>query len=160
MVNSFSYSISGDPVLKPGNENQAEKKELDKDLSADNCILLVDDDEITFNIISIWLKKIAAVDYAPNKEMAFKLIRKKQYPLIIMDINLKKGQNGIEILKEIRKMPEYAKIPVIACTAYAMTGDEEKLIAFGFNRYISKPFEKEKIVGVTKELLKINGTKK
>lgn len=109
-------------------------------------ILLVDDEEITFNIVGIWLKNIARLEYAENASNAIAKLNKGKFDLVILDINLKRGGNGIDVLKELRKINGYAEVPVIACTAYAMQGDKENLLKEGFNYYLSKPFEKEDLM--------------
>jgi CheY-like chemotaxis protein len=57
-----------------------------------------------------------------------------------MDVALP-GMNGIEALKEIRKINSIKGIPVIAVSASAMKGDKENFIAFGFDGYIPKPID-------------------
>jgi CheY-like chemotaxis protein len=69
-----------------------------------------------------------------------------------MDIDLGMGINGIETTQRIRKIPGYEKIPIVAVTAYAMTGDKEKFLAAGCSHYIAKPFPKDKLVSLVKEI--------
>ena len=58
--------------------------------------------------------------------------------VILLDISLPE-MDGREVLKEIRRTPSLADIPVIALTAHAMVGDRERFLAAGFDEYISKP---------------------
>ena len=58
--------------------------------------------------------------------------------LILMDIHMA-NMDGITAMKKIREIPELKGTPVIAITAYAMKGDRKKIIAEGFDDYISKP---------------------
>lgn len=116
-------------------------------------ILLVDDEDITYNLLCFWLKKTIPVDYAANSTEAIEMIKSFNYPLVILDINLKRGGNGISVLKELREIPGYKDTPVIACTAYAMYGDKEKLLNEGFSYYLSKPFEKSELVPVVRRFL-------
>jgi CheY-like chemotaxis protein len=77
------------------------------------------------------------------------------YDIILLDIGLRGKLNGIDVLKEMRKLPGYDKVPMIAFTAFAMAGDKEKFLSEGFNDYISKPFTKEELFAlVEKNLLK------
>jgi Signal transduction histidine kinase len=135
-------------------ENLSEDKNVVTTETKLQKILLVDDDVITSNIVKRWMNKIAEVDYAEDSQEAFELYSKKIYPIVILDINLKLGGNGIEVLKKLRKTPGYENIPVIACTAYAMEGDKENLISEGFDYYISKPFEKRELISLISGILK------
>ena len=58
--------------------------------------------------------------------------------VILLDIQLP-GIDGIAAVAQFRSTPETANIPVIALTAYAMKGDRERLLAAGFDGYLSKP---------------------
>ena len=59
---------------------------------------------------------------------------------IVLDIQLP-DINGLEVLKRIRAHPVSKKIPIIAMTSYAMSGDREKLLAAGCTSYIEKPID-------------------
>jgi two-component system cell cycle response regulator DivK len=59
--------------------------------------------------------------------------------LILMDLDLP-VLNGYEATRRIRSNPALAKIPIIAVTSYALSGDEEKALAAGCDAYVAKPF--------------------
>ncbi|MBP9581298.1 MAG: response regulator [Ignavibacteriaceae bacterium] len=109
-------------------------------------ILVVEDDSTTRDIINLFLKKIYDVAFAADGEKALDAIIDTKYDLIIMDINLGSGINGIQVTEKIRKIAGYESIPVIAATAFAMLGDREKFLATGFDHYISKPYLKKQLV--------------
>lgn len=108
-------------------------------------ILLVEDDPITQDVIKLFLKGLYIVDIASNAISALKFAHQHKYYAVLMDINLGKGKNGIEVTKEIRKISGCERLPIIAETAFAMKGDKEEFLAAGCNYYISKPFNKEEI---------------
>jgi len=71
--------------------------------------------------------------------------RTDQPDLILCDIQLP-GADGYEVLKRLRADPLCRTIPVIAVTAFAMVGDRERILASGFDGYVSKPIDTETFV--------------
>ena len=65
--------------------------------------------------------------------------------LVLLDVSLP-GMNGLEVLQKIRQHQALQKLPVIALTAHAMSGDRERFLAAGFDDYISKPILDEQLL--------------
>ncbi len=103
-------------------------------------ILIVDDDEASRDIMDMQLRKYYQLDFAVTANEALELFKQNEYSLILMDINLGTGKNGIEVMKEIRETQKGSNTPVIAITAYANFGDKESFLDAGFDNYISKPW--------------------
>ncbi len=84
----------------------------------------------------------AQIDIADNGEIAVNKLRQKKYDLILMDVQMP-VVNGLEATEIIRKYSDESinKIPIIAMTANAIKGDNEKCFAAGMNDYITKPFK-------------------
>lgn len=72
-------------------------------------------------------------------------LRERMPDLLLLDISLP-GMDGPALLKEIRANPDRLRMPVIALTAHAMSGDREKYLGLGFTDYISKPIEDEQVL--------------
>ncbi len=83
---------------------------------------------------------------------ALGLLREVTPDLILMDIQLP-GLNGLDLTRDLRQDPRTKDIPIIAITAYAMLGDEEKAVRAGCNAYIPKPIETTKFFQVVGEVL-------
>ena len=71
---------------------------------------------------------------------ALKIVKESRFDLILLDIQLP-GFDGLEVLKEIKKVPDIRRTPVIALTAHAMQGDEDRFLKAGCSGYISKPID-------------------
>jgi len=115
-------------------------------------ILIVDDDPNVYTILRSYLKQNVNIDYVDNAPMALELVNKNNFDLIFMDINLKSEIDGITATKRIREIRGYDKIPIVALTAYAMSGEKEEFLASGCSHYLSKPFTKKEIFSLLKEV--------
>ena len=116
-------------------------------------VLLVEDDEPTQTIIKYILKNACELRITNCGEEAINLARQNKYELILMDIKLNFGMNGIQTTREIRKIKGYEYATIIAVTAYAMKGDEEYFLSQGLSYYISKPFNFNKFVSTVQTYL-------
>lgn len=141
-----------DKVIKAKDLNS---KKLTKKGSASSEleeILVVDDDEATRNIVRLFLKNIYRVDFANSGNVALKLVKKKQYKIILMDINLGTGLSGLDITEKIKELEPYKNTPIVALTAFAMAGENEELLKSGLTHYLLKPFMKKDLVNLLKEI--------
>lgn len=115
-------------------------------------ILLVEDEPLNANIISLFLRDYYQIDNASSAVEAIEKAKTKKYDVILMDINLK-GMNGLEAVKVIRQKEEYRETPVVAVTAYAMPGDMKKFLNNGCTHYLPKPFTKRVIIELLDSIL-------
>src|SRR5437867_11770971 len=120
-------------------------------------ILLVEDNEMNMNMLSRRLQRkgyevIPAVDGAAGVAKA-----KSELPdIILMDMSLP-VVDGWEATRQIKAAPETKGIPVIALTAHAMAGDEERALACGCNDYETKPVDLAKLLAKIDALLQNKG---
>jgi|WetSurMetagenome_2_1015567.scaffolds.fasta_scaffold15816_3 PAS domain S-box-containing protein len=140
-------------LLEEVNENITEKKR-EKIKRFEGGILLVEDSKDNADVIIKFLNVVGVVDYAKGGWEALKMVKEKNYSLILMDINLGPGLDGVNTLKKIRELPEYLNIPIIALTGYAMSADKEKFLSIGFDYYISKPVSKPQLISEVSQVLK------
>ena len=116
-------------------------------------ILLVENDIYSVKVIAYFLKDSFNVDHAPDGLTALKLAQSKKYSIILMDIDLGIGMNGLETANKINRIPGLENLPIVAVTAYALPGDREKFLAKGCTHYISKPFKKDEILTLLNDII-------
>ncbi len=119
-------------------------------------ILVIEDNETNMYLIDFILRKSEyEVIEARTGEEGVELAIKDKPDLVIMDIQLP-GIDGLEATKRIRKTEVDGKIPIIALTSYAMTGDKEKALKAGCTGYIEKPINPETFIGEIEKFFKIS----
>ena len=116
-------------------------------------ILVVEDTEDNRQIIrdllsSVGYELIEATDGAEGVALA-----QSQHPdLILMDIQLPE-MDGYEATRRIRAIPELARVPIVAVTSYALSGDEAKTREAGCDGYVAKPFSPRQLLAKIREFL-------
>ncbi|MCP4259429.1 MAG: response regulator [Planctomycetes bacterium] len=137
--------IAKQPILnrhKLVSHMEARKDEV-KQAKFSGNILVAEDARTNQVLIKSLLKRLGLkVTIAEDGNQAVQQAMSKQFDLIFMDIEMP-NMNGYEATKALRK--EGLKIPIIALTAYAMKGDDEKCFEAGCDDYISKPIERKKL---------------
>ncbi|MBL1422357.1 MAG: response regulator [Alphaproteobacteria bacterium] len=109
-------------------------------------ILIVEDNELNMKLFNDLLEsKGYKIIQTANGLNAVELAREHKPNLILMDIQLPEV-SGLEVTKWLKADDELAHIPVIAVTAFAMKGDEEKILQGGCEAYISKPISVAKFL--------------
>ena len=106
-------------------------------------ILIVDDNTQNLKLARVVLANEGFDVYtASNAEDALQLLRTVTPRLILMDIQLP-GMDGLELTRRLKADPATRAVRIIALTAYAMKGDDEKAFAAGCDGYITKPIDVE-----------------
>ncbi len=104
-------------------------------------VLVVDDNPTNLKLIAYLLQaKGYDVHTASDAEAALDLVATAQPALILMDLQLP-GMDGLELTRRLKSDPATKHIVVIAVTAYAMKGDEERARAAGCDGYVPKPID-------------------
>jgi len=104
-------------------------------------ILLVEDNDLNQEVATELLRDAGfIVDLAENGEIALRMIQQLSYAAVLMDMQMP-VMDGITATLEIRKLPGFSKMPIIAMTANAMEGDRQRCLAAGMNDYVAKPIE-------------------
>jgi two-component system, cell cycle response regulator DivK len=104
-------------------------------------IVVVDDNHMNLELVTFLLEATGCVvETAPDASAARKQIHAQQPDLILMDIQMP-GLDGLSFTKELKADAAFRHIPVLAFTAYAMKGDEARILAAGCDGYIAKPID-------------------
>lgn len=116
-------------------------------------VLIVEDNELNMKLFHDLLEA-HNIDTVQTREgkCAFDMAMEHRPDLIIMDIQLPEI-SGLEITRRLKEDPELRSIPVIAVTAFAMKGDEQKIREGGCEDYISKPISVVRFIDVVKKHL-------
>jgi two-component system cell cycle response regulator DivK len=116
-------------------------------------VLIVEDNELNMKLFNDLLE---AHGYATLKTShgieAMELARAHKPDLILMDIQLPEV-SGLEVTRWLKADEELKSIPVIAITAFAMKGDEERIREGGCEAYMSKPISVSKFIATVKTYL-------
>jgi CheY-like chemotaxis protein len=129
----------------------------DRDAALEGRRILVVEDDVrnVFALSSLLEPKGATVEIARNGREAIEALTRSRLPgsnpidLVLMDIMMPE-MDGLTAMREIRKQPQWKKLPIIALTAKAMKDDQEKCLSAGANDYIAKPLDVEKLMSLVR----------
>jgi CheY-like chemotaxis protein len=107
-------------------------------------ILIVEDVEANRDLLVQLLEDRYQLVEASNGPRGLELALGERPDLVLLDISLP-GMDGYEVARRLRADPALGRIPLIAVTAHAMTGDQERVFAGGFDDYIAKPIDEDEL---------------
>ncbi len=103
-------------------------------------VLVVDDNVANLKLAAVVLAKAGhEVITATDGEAGLALARQERPDLVLMDVQMP-GLDGLAATRLLKEDPATTTIPVVALTALAMKGDEQRILAAGCDGYIAKPF--------------------
>ncbi|MCL4157882.1 UNVERIFIED_CONTAM: hypothetical protein GTU68_006022 [Idotea baltica] len=118
-------------------------------------ILIVEDNELNMKLFNDLLEAHGYNTLQSRNGMeAFELARQHRPNLVLMDIQLPEV-SGLEVIKWLKEDDELCKIPVIAVTAFAMKGDEDRIREAGCEAYLSKPISVANFLDVVSQHLPV-----
>jgi signal transduction histidine kinase/DNA-binding response OmpR family regulator/HAMP domain-containing protein len=117
-------------------------------------VLIVDDDMRNIFALSTVLEEHEmAISSAGTGRDAIRILQEDpEMDIVLMDIMMP-GMDGFETMSEIRKIPRFRNLPIVAVTAKAMKGDRERCIEAGAWDYLSKPVDPEQMLAVLRAWL-------
>ncbi len=147
----FTAAFNKTDISSEGGSQTQEKTEMaiETEQSGAKSILLVEDNLLNQKFaMAILQKQKHSVDIAENGKIGVEFFEKKAYDVILMDIQMP-VMDGIQATKNIRKIETEKNMKptrIVAVTAYAMEGDEEKFYQAGIDDYLRKPYKANQLL--------------
>ena len=116
-------------------------------------ILIVDDNATNLKLARVLLTALGyATLTAVDADDALARLREYRPELILMDLQLP-GMDGFALTRALKDSPDTMTIPIVALTAYAMKGDDERARAAGCDGYVTKPIDANMLTATIEECL-------
>ena len=112
---------------------------------------MVDDNRINGELILAFLKQDYEVDIATTGFLSIELVNRSEYDIVLMDINLGQGMNGIQAAREIHKIKK--DLPIIAMTGYSTEKEITEILKNNFIGYILKPVDRKALEKVLEKTI-------
>ena len=105
------------------------------------AVLIVDDNPLNSKLTKLLLRKNGyVVQTAANAEEALEVLKTFEPHLILMDLQLP-DMDGFQLTRRLKRDPAMRDVVIVALTAYAMKGDEQRAVEAGCDGYIAKPID-------------------
>ena len=109
-------------------------------------VLVIEDNASSLELMIYLLQSFGHMPFpASDGEEGIRVARSERPDLILCDVQLT-AMDGHEVCRRLKSDPVLRSIPLVALTAYAMVGDREKMLAEGFDGYLSKPVNPEQVM--------------
>jgi CheY-like chemotaxis protein len=116
-------------------------------------ILVVEDNPVNQKLIAYILTRAGyTFDVAEHGAIALEKLTRGKYRLVLMDLMMP-VMNGMDATRAIRADPRLSHLPVIAITASAMGGEDQRIRAIGCDDFITKPYAKERVLEAIARLI-------
>ena len=114
--------------------------------------LVVDDVADVTEMLAVVLSHAGySVVTAASAPAALKAARERQFDVIISDIGMPE-MNGYQLAREVRTLPGYETVPMVAVTGYSMFDDKERSTKAGFNAHMTKPIDPRALLDLIEQL--------
>jgi CheY-like chemotaxis protein len=130
----------------------ADSDTLTRDARQGRSALVVDDVPDVTEMLAVVLSHAGySVVTAASAPAALKVARERHFDVIISDIGMPE-MNGYQLAQEMRLMPGYETVPMVAVTGYSMFDDKEKSTNAGFNAHMTKPIDPRALLDLIEQL--------
>jgi PAS domain S-box-containing protein len=135
------------PVAERAKASEADATTIRKRYFAQR-ILVVDDEPINREVAQLQLEGLdLMVDTAEDGTKAVDMARTWRYAAIFMDMQMP-NLNGLDATRQIRQLPDYQHVPIIAMTANVFVADKVQCLAAGMNDFLIKPFTRTELMAI------------
>ena len=120
-------------------------------------VLVIEDNPLSRELVFAVLESLGCDTVtAGSAEEGLELAESMELDLILLDLRLP-GMSGYEAIAVIRRHPVLGSVPVVAVTAQAMQGDEASALRAGFDAYLSKPIDNQRLRELVRGYLRLPG---
>lgn len=144
---------SANEVSVSENQNRSASRVRNSDVTGKPVILLVEDDIENQFLMRMVLKNEYSLVIAKDGDSALFELEKQPFDLILMDISLSQGMNGLDLTKQIRKLDGMREVPIIVVSGHASSFDRQAALAAGCDDFLAKPFEIDDLNALVKQYL-------
>lgn len=117
-------------------------------------VLYIENDPIIIDVVRLFLRGHFSFESASSAVEGIEMTKKKQYSVILTDINLGKGMTGFQAAKVIKSQSNYKNVPIIATTAFSLPDFKEKILSEdGCSHILIKPFNKLQLLDLLNDLV-------
>lgn len=155
LVGTISEPVTS---VKPEDEILIDERAKSQHILSDLNVLLVDDDQDTLELLGAALmQRSANVTAVSSAAAALEAIKMARPDVVISDIAMP-GEDGYQLIQNVRNLKLVPELPAIAITAYAKEEDRQRALAAGYHRYLSKPVELREFISAVAELARAEFT--
>lgn len=138
--------------LQHSAEFAANAHKMDREARTRRSALVVDDVADVTEMLAVVLSHAGYnVVTAGSAPAALNAARERQFDVIISDIGMP-DMNGYQLAREVRQLPGYESVPMVAVTGYSMFDDKERSTKAGFNAHMTKPIDPRALLDLIEQL--------
>jgi len=139
--------------IHPSDRANSPKSERGKRFTCVKTVLIAEDNAVNRELMTEMLEAAGyRVVQAADGSAALATLATFQPDLVLLDLQMP-VMDGRDTIRRIREHSEWSSLPVVACTAFAMQGDQEEFMRSGFNGYLAKPISMADLVRAIERLI-------
>lgn len=120
-------------------------------------LLIIEDDFQNQKFLKLVLRRHFEISVCDSSDACYNFLEKDNFDVILMDISIRGGKNGLELTRELKSSPRYGSLPIICYTGHVYNSDRINALEAGCDIYLSKPSTLQTLVSALMEVLKNRG---